>query len=308
MKRNFRITFPRWIYQLFFVFLTLLSIPIYATNKYAIHTGDWNDPSIWNPGGVPTISDSVIISADISGNFITVTITGTSTIDSCAGVFVGLDTSAMQSTLKITTGSTLHVTGSVHIEGFLDFTGGQLIEVTGDWTINGGTFVKGSSGTVTFIGNGNQLIDPTDFYHCNVQSSGGSVTLNGPCTVSNQLSILQGILDLGEYTFNRITTGKFSIADGATIKIGGTNSFPDFGSSNNNYSFGTNSTTIYYGSTGSQTITPRDYGNLSLTGTNKTMGGGSNSTIKIFGDLTIGVGVTLAGSNSHTYELKKKLD
>ncbi len=94
-----------------------------------------------------------------------------------------------------------------------------------------------------------------------------SLAANLPALLSTSAAygniyVTSGTFDLGSYTANRGTTvagGNFSVSNGATLKIGGTNSFPA------NYTTNTlslTSITEYNGTT--QTVASRTYGNLRL--------------------------------------------
>ena len=92
--------------------------------------------------------------------------------------------------------------------------------------------------------------------------AGNLPALNSTTANAGSVVVVAGTLDLASFTANRGTTvagGTFSVANGATLKIGGTGSFPG------NYathSLGVSSTVEYSG--GNQTVTLESYGNLTL--------------------------------------------
>ncbi|HMK03339.1 MAG TPA: T9SS type A sorting domain-containing protein, partial [Ferruginibacter sp.] len=132
-----------------------------------------------------------------------------------------------------------------------------------------GTSTPISFGTVTLNGTGPQLIggslSPT-FTNLNISNTGNTVSYGVNSIVTGNLSVISGIFDLGAYTTNRLTSGgTLSIANGATLKIGGTNTIPF------NYtahSVGATSTIEYAGTNQTVTIlnSSENYGNLTISG------------------------------------------
>ena len=166
------------------------------------------------------------------------------------------------------------------------------ISVAGDWTINGTATLTGNATTVTFNGTGAQTIGgtaSTTFRNITINKASGTATLARNQTVTNgNLSISAGTLDLSSFTMNRSASGgTITVSNGATLKIGGTNSFPT------NYlthTLGATSTVEYNGT--AQTVTAESYGHLTLSGSGtKTMPGSA---------LTIAGNFTMAGTASAT--------
>ena len=101
--------------------------------------------------------------------------------------------------------------------------------------------------------------------------SGGSLktlaantTLQSSSNAGGNVTVSAGTLDLGIFTLNRnaVGGGTFTVANGAQLNIGGTNSFPV------NYTtttLGATSTVLYNGD--NQTITSKTYGHLIVSGT-----------------------------------------
>jgi uncharacterized repeat protein (TIGR01451 family) len=105
-----------------------------------------------------------------------------------------------------------------------------------------------------------------------------------------------GILDLSGYTANRVSSGgTLTVSNGATLKIGGTNSFP---TNYSTVSLGSTSTTEYNGT--AQTIAVNTYGHLTLSNGNTKSAADS---LTVSGDLTIGASTTFAaGDFTHTVQ------
>ncbi|WP_242926371.1 T9SS type A sorting domain-containing protein [Pontibacter vulgaris] len=175
------------------------------------------------------------------------------------------------------------------------------------------------TGIIDYAG-GNQVIESSIMYAVLRVSGSGTKTLNGNTSVFNsqetKLIIDAGVLDLGTNTLDRISSpgGTLSIASGATLRIGGTNTFPA------NYGTNTlhaNSTVEYYGS--NQTVALQTYGHLHLSGsgtktmpaTAMTVAGNlissgtasftAGAAINVTGNVAIGTGSTFnGGSATHT--------
>ncbi|MBI5021666.1 MAG: InlB B-repeat-containing protein [Ignavibacteriales bacterium] len=153
-------------------------------------------------------------------------------------------------------------------------------------TLAAGSIVSYAASTI------NQTVDNTLNYSTLIIAgsmtkslAGNLPALNSTTSSTGNINVNSGTFDLLSYTANRGTTvagGSVSIANGATIKIGGINSFPiNYASVN----LGTNSTVEYAGT--AQTITPLLYYNL----TNSSAGSRtfpSTGTIGISGIFTPG--------------------
>ena len=111
------------------------------------------------------------------------------------------------------------------------------------------------------------------------------------------LSVSAGILDLGSNSINRSAAGgTLTVSNGATLKIGGTNTLP---LNYNTHSIGSSSTVEYSGT--SQTVavinSSQNYGNLTLSGSGtKTVAG----AITASGTTTVNSGVTFATGAAFT--------
>ncbi|MDP4184721.1 MAG: hypothetical protein Q8862_06105 [Bacteroidota bacterium] len=102
-----------------------------TTNK----SGDWNAPSTWKGGTVPSPNDNVTIRAKVT----------LSSNQSCASLTVATD-----GTLNITTSSTLTINGDFSNSGTFSAGTGTVIFSGGNFS-NSGTFSEGN-GTVIFSG------------------------------------------------------------------------------------------------------------------------------------------------------------
>ncbi|MES1260047.1 MAG: hypothetical protein ABUL71_05575 [Gemmatimonadota bacterium] len=186
--------------------------------------------------------------------------------------------------------------------------------VAGDWTANAAVNMSAKATTVTFNGTGAQTIggsSATTFANVTVNKASGTATLGISETLTGgNLSVTAGTLDLSTFTMNRSAAGgTLTVSNGATLKIGGTNTFP---TNYTTHTLGASSTVEYYGTT--QTVTAETYGNLSLsTSGTKTMPGSAMTVAGTFttsgtiaataaaiinfnGDVTLGSGTTFNAS------------
>jgi CSLREA domain-containing protein len=168
---------------------------------------------------------------------------------------------------------------------------GSEIDVSGNWT-NNGTFTANAS-LVKFNGSGAQSIggsNSTTFADLTINNTGSTVSLGINTSVTGNLTVSSGTFDLGAFTANRsVAGGQISVSSGATLKIGGSNTFP---ANYNAHLLGATSTVDYNNSSSlSQTISAENYGNLSCNG-NGARVLASSGTIGIFTAFTPG---------THTY-------
>jgi len=109
----------------------------------------------------------------------------------------------------------------------------------------------------------NQTIDPSETYDILKISGGMTKSLSGNTTITRDLIVDGGTLDLQSFTANRSSSGgSLVMAASTTLRVGGTNTFPSNYTSN---LLATTSTVEYYG--GNQTVSALSYGNLMLTAT-----------------------------------------
>jgi hypothetical protein len=147
-------------------------------------------------------------------------------------------------------------------------------------------------------------------------SGSNTVTFQRNVTLSGDLAVNQGNLNLSTFTLNRGTAGgTFSLGANSTLLVGGTNNFPS--------NFTTNTlnctSTVNYNAAGAQTVGVVNYGNLILSGsgiktlqagttqicTNFTLTGTASATavvgLAIGGNVDIGTGTTFSGASyTHT--------
>ena len=128
--------------------------------------------------------------------------------------------------------------------------------------------------------------------------AGNLPALNGKVATSGNIIVVSGTLDLSSFSADRATGGgatsggTISVANGATMKIGGTHTFP---LNYRTHSLAVSSTVEYSGT--NQTVTRESYGNLALSSSGgsavKTM---PTSAMTIAGNLTSSVGTGTAVS------------
>jgi hypothetical protein len=175
------------------------------------------------------------------------------------------------------------------------FTGSSgTVNLAGNFAYSGGTFTANTS-TFNFNGSGAQSIGSSavTFNNLTVNKTGGStLTLNSNVGVASNLNIQAGTFDLQGFTANRTASGgTLTVANGTTLKIGGTNSLP---SNYATHSTGATSTIEYSGTNQSIAVlnTAQSYGNLVTSGSGtKTVAG----AITVATSLIIGSGTVLAG-------------
>ena len=197
--------------------------------------------------------------------------------------------------------------------------------VSGTLTLNATSTVEYSATAV------NQTVSNTPTYGTLKISGAGTKTLAGnlpslasSSSAAGNIYVAAGTLDLSTFTANRGTSvagGVFTVLNGATLKIGGTNTFPS------NYATTTLSLTSTVEYSGiSQTVAAKTYGNLTLSSSSgaavktfpgsaftiagnltSTIGAGSSvsftaaAALSISGNISIGASTTFnGGSFTHT--------
>ncbi len=277
-------------------------------------------------------SSGVVISASQS-----LTVSGNATLDGTnlnnnndKSINVGAGTLSIGGALTLTGGvgnrtATLSIsTGSATVSGgitgtnassFITFSGAGTLNLGGGLS-SGAMFTPGT-GTVVYNGTGAQDVGAYTYNHLTVNKSAGTATLSGTATVNGNLTLSAGTLDLSTFTADRATSGgAISVASGATLKIGGGNTFPA------NYTtrtLGAASVVDYSGT--SQTVSNEAYAHLNLSGSgtkslpatamtvagNLTLAGTASAdtgaAVTVNGNLVIGTGTTFLG-NSYTHNVK----
>lgn len=194
-------------------------------------------------------------------------------------------------------GAVVRLGGNVAINGNLTITSGTLnsnnfnTTIKKNWINNSSSAAfLGSTGTVTFNGSTAQSINgsfTTSFNDLTISNTSTGVSLNLNTSVGGNLSVTTGVFDLGSFSANRaVPGGILTVSNNATLKIGGTSTFPA------NYSTNTlvvASTVEYYGT--NQNVSGQTYGNLLLTSSTgaaiKTLPG---TTMSVIGNLTSAIG------------------
>ena len=233
--------------------------------------------------------------------------------------------------LTITAGTTTFG-AALAVTGNLTITSGTLsannfnLGVGGNWTNNASTtaFTAGT-GTVTFNSTTAQTIGgtfATAFNNLTIANTASIVTLGVNTSIAGNLSVSSGTFDLAGFTANRASAGgTLTVSNNATLKIGGTNTFPT------NYTTTTLvvASTVEYSGT-NQTVANESYGNLKLSSSSgaavktfpgtalavvgnlsSVLGAGTSvsftaaSNITVNGNVSIGASTTFnGGSYSHS--------
>jgi len=264
-----------------------------------------NGNAITIPAGVPATASSLQI-GNVTNGAATLTLTAATSSLTVSGAVtivnannnatvslnvnagsVSMGTLTLDNTNRPTRAVQLNIsTGTATVTGDLAFTGANAFEqviFSGSGTLNvGGSFPTAaitftpSTGTVNYNGGGAQTIGTYAYNNLSVTKSTGTATLAGNTSVAGNLSVTcpavctNGTLDLSTFTANRtVAGGTVSVGAGATLSIGGTNSFPA------NYTTHTlNATSIVNYAGTAQTVTAEGYGTLILSGSGtKTMPG-----------------------------------
>jgi len=311
-----------------------------ATTITTLTIGDVTSNSIFNDGGfvITPGASSVLNLTSGTYNLGSATV-GTAwpawaTRNITAGTTVGY-VSAVAQAVSITpsypnltfsgAGAKTPAAGTLTVGGNLIVSAGTLalntnnnpVSVAGNIT-NNGTITPGTS-NVTLNGTGAQSISgtttPTTFGTLTINKASGTATLGVNITMAADLTVTAGTLDLSSYTANRTAGGgTLTVSNGATLKIGGTNTMP---SNYTTHTFGATSTIEYNGST--QTVSSGEtYGNLTINQSsgNATLGGAAtvNGTLTLTAGnlavtdpnvLTMGASATTTGATDVTGIVKR---
>lgn len=197
-----------------------------------------------NAGSVTTLNNDVIVS-------------GTSSICAVKGTLnPGESPSYKLTTTDITVSSNavLKVMGAVFTDNYV---------ISGTATLSAGSIVDYSATVL------NQTVSSVYTYSTLNISGAGTKSLaanlpalNSSSSSTGKILVAAGIFDLSAYTANRGTTvagGTVSVSNGATLKIGGTGTFPATYTTN---TLSLTSTVEYNGT--NQTISAKTYGNLKV--------------------------------------------
>ncbi len=244
-----------------------------------------------------TVTTSAAGTLNIAGNIVnngTMTNSGTTIFNGTGAqqTFAGV-TNFYNVTLNNTTGllipaATTIVNNLTLSSGIFNANNFSLL-VGGNWTNNmsTGAYVAGTA-SVFFNGTTAQSIGgsfATSFNTININNVTNTVSLNSNVNISGDLTITAGTFDIGTYTANRVTTGGIlTVSNNATLKIGGTNTYPS------NYTTSTLvvASTIEYAGT-NQTVSNQPYGNLKLSSS-------AGAAVKTFPASTLNVAGKLISS------------
>jgi hypothetical protein len=171
---------------------------------------------------------------------------------------------SMSGTASATAGAAMSIAGSFTVGSGATFTTGAYTHTIGGDFSNSGTFTATGS-TITLNGTGAQTISgtttPTTFGTLTINKGGGTATLGVNVTMAADLTVAAGTLDLSTFTANRTAGGgTLTVSNGATLKIGGTNTLP---ANYNTHTFGSAST-IEYSGTAQAVSSSETYGNLTI--------------------------------------------
>ncbi|WP_421890095.1 T9SS type A sorting domain-containing protein [Marinoscillum sp.] len=166
----------------------------------------------------------------------------------------------LDGTLDPTPNYTVSGTGSIDIES------GGILKVhtstfSGNYPNSGGVNPSKNTAVIDYASSTvNQSIDNAISYRILQISGGMTKSLVGNTTIRNDLIINGGTLDVAAFIADRNNSGgSLVIAGGASLRIGGTSTFP---SNYSTHSLATTSTVEYYGA--NQTVASESYGNLTL--------------------------------------------
>lgn len=215
-------------------------------------------PTGWTVNRLFSISSNAIFNAGSSTFTVGGDIESNGTLNGGTSTFVMTSPAGLISASAQTHFNHLTINGSA--------TANTDFQVDGNFT-NNGTY-DGTLGTLVMTGNGTATItgttSPSPIGHLTInKSNSATVTLARNITTVEDLHVQAGILDAATFTISQISSndGDLSVDDSAVLKIGGTNTLPNF----LDYALDTFSTVDYTGSTQSIAAVT-SYGNLTLSG------------------------------------------
>lgn len=236
----------------------------------------------------------------------TLTFNGSLTIANSGGAIV-TNTNA---TIAIPTGDVMTINN-----GSVFYAGANIINGAGTFTLaSGGTLGIGSSGGIAAVGTNSGNVQTTTARNYNtganyiyngtvnqaegnglpatvnnltIDNTGGggnnTVTMESTTSVSGNLSVLSGVLDLVNFTANRGSAGgTLTVSNGARLIIGGTNTLP---SNFSTHSIGLTSTIEYDGTTNTIAAlnSSQSYGNLVISASGAT----TTNSFSVSGVMTV---------------------
>ncbi|MBS1519617.1 MAG: hypothetical protein JST50_01370 [Bacteroidetes bacterium] len=272
---------------------------------YSVCDGNWEDPNTWLSNALdkknhtyPQLGDDVHISHTVDyNNTLTTSYLYNFTIGNLYIYHNGELTASRAGNQQ-----KLIVNGGLYCDGTIDFsTAASPMALWLNTHINYcNNFLSGTQSNVLYNSNMDHFIMPLTYYNLEITNT-GTKTLSADLTVTNQLNIDAGILELGTFDANlkhiNATIGKLSKNSGGTINITGSVVFG--AGSNGSIVFSGNPTVNFSGTgiSGSDTRYGTNFGtNVNITTSQTwafTTGGNVISSIGS-GTFLIGSGVTLS--------------
>lgn len=297
---------------------------VYAAARYSVATGNWNSTGTWSATSGGSSGASVPVAGDtvtVERNY-TVTIIANAAADS---IVVGTVNGAGTLRFSTTASRVLTVSGDVTVASNGSLTvvnatnvNAHTFNIGGNLTVDG-TFDMGSAvddyATVVFNGSSQQTISGSGatcrFFSLTASNTssaglvlGRNITITPTSVTTTTVTVTANyVFDLAGYTANRSAAGagSFIVNAGATLKIGGTGTWPA------NYTTNTiNATSIVVYNGTNQTVRAATYGNLTISGSGtKTLG----ASTTVSANLTISAGTLadggyqLVGNASGTFSM-----
>jgi len=258
-----------------------------ALNNVSITNSSGVTPNAdWNIGGNFTLGSNGIFNAG-SRSF---TVGGNLTAD---GILNG------GTSLFTMSSATGQLSGNPNTT-FYDFTITGTITLNSDVNIShnftNNNTIDASSASLNFTGSSPGVITGSAASFALAQftilKSSTTVTLSKNITNILELDIESGTLDMGAQTLTQDPGGDLTIADNATLKIGGTSTLPTF----DTYALDTLSTVDYAGSTQAVSSVTA-YGNLTISTTGTKT---ASAILRIFNNFTLTNGTFVSGSFADT--------
>jgi len=218
-------------------------------------TSNWGDGANWNPDGVPGPQNDVQLTS---------------------GVAITVNVAAAAKNLTLNNGSlvlSIQSGASIAVSGNLSILAGTLATDEAFPTVSGTTTISGGDVSYT-LSSGSQTVDAKTYN--NLSLSGGTKTLGGNVSVSGDLTISSGIVDLGTNSLNRTAPGgTMTLSSGATLLVGGASGGISGSNFPTNFSTRNLSGIVEFNRAGDQIIPALAYADLTLSSSGtKTIGSG----------------------------------
>ena len=259
----------------------------------------------WNAAGAQTVCPVSYYNLTLSNSGVK-TMTAVTTIGNNLNIS-GTATMTLNAAFTVTgalnyssSGATTLTAATAISIGTYNQTAGTLIDNGNTITVTGtgastwakaGTFT--ATGTVIFTGAAPQ-IGASNFNNLTINvGAGNTATLTGIAIPAGNLAVSTGTLDLSTFTANRTAAGgTITVSNAATLKIGGTNSFPG---NYTTHTLGATSTVEYSGA--NQSVSAETYGNLTMSGSGTKTAAGN---VTVGSTLTLTAGTFAVGANTLT--------